>query len=146
MVKVNNSSLAGILRNNRLKATPQRIAILHVLERHTQPLTIEKIKNALPSSAGVDSVTVYRTMDVLYAKGVVRKVDFHHSHTHFELRRERDHHHIVCTRCGRVEDVQGCTIQELSSVVLKKTPTFSTIDDHTLEFFGMCSRCARKKR
>ncbi len=130
------------LRSQGLKATPARIAVLALLARSGQPLTVEEIRNQLGKDSG-DQATVYRMMHTFVSGGLVRTVDFQHGHVHYELSGETEHHHLVCSACGLVEDVEGCDLAQEYTNVLKRHPKFKTIDRHSFELFGICTSCER---
>lgn len=129
-----------LLRTAGYKATPQRLSLLEVLGRAREPLSIQEILERCRQQK-IDQATIYRTLKVLADIGLVRQVDFAHAHAHFELATGDDHHHLVCTSCGKVEDVTGCNFESLAKHALKHS-SFASIDRHSLEFFGTCKKCA----
>ena len=93
----------------------------------------------------LDSVTLYRSLETLVEKSLVRPVDLRHGHIDYELVRDgAHHHHIVCEKCGVIEDINWCPESELKSAILKKSSSFAQLSDHSLEFFGLCKRCEHK--
>ena len=50
---------------------------------------------------------------------------------------------IICTDCGTVESFDNCDIKNLSKNVLGKSSKFKAINQHSLEFFGVCESCAK---
>jgi Fe2+ or Zn2+ uptake regulation protein len=74
--------------------------------------------------------------------GLVRQVQFHDRPTHYEIATHGDHHHIVCTCCGRIEELTGCPAAELAHEALSRSKQFTSIDQHALEFYGLCRDCA----
>jgi Fur family ferric uptake transcriptional regulator len=91
----------------------------------------------------VDSVTLYRSLETLMEKSLVRPVDLRHGHTDYELVQEgKHHHHIVCEKCGAIEDFEWCPDEALKNKILKNTTNFKKLTDHSLEFFGICKKCA----
>ena len=133
-----------LLRDKGLKATPARVAILGVLEGVKEPATIDEICSMLKDKT-INPATVYRTINSLCEEGLVRQIDFRHGHGHYELSSTGDHHHIICTQCGLVEDFTGCYGDKIARAVLKDAKKFSEILDHSLELFGICKKCAKKK-
>lgn len=127
------------LRSVGQRVTPARLAVLSVLEKERRPLSVEKIILAIGEDA-IDYVTAYRTVTMLKRAGLVRQIDFHHNHAHYELASLGDHHHVVCTRCSKVADVSDC---DLSSMVREalRVSKFAEINQHSLEFFGICKEC-----
>lgn len=94
----------------------------------------------------IHQVTVYRILHALKHAGIVTQVDFRHGRSYYELRDEQhDHHHIVCVKCGRVEDFVGCDYERLAAKALKQARGFATIVSHSLELFGMCNTCSKRK-
>lgn len=91
-----------------------------------------------------DQATLYRSLEAFADAGIVKRIDFHHGHTHYELDDQaRHHHHIVCQRCGLVEDIDASRWIDLSKVALKQSKRFVKIRDHAIEFFGLCRTCSR---
>ena len=128
-----------IIHNIGLKATPNRIAILKTLIASKKPLTIQRLIMLLPMT---DQVTIYRTLESFVHFGVIRQVDFRHGHAHYEfVEKNDDHHHLVCTVCKKVEDFMDCTVTQLLKKIVKNSKSFTSINDHTLELFGVCSSC-----
>lgn len=131
--------LHSIIREVGLKSTPTRFAILKTLVESKKPLTIQKLLSLLPE---MDQVTLYRTLESFVQFGIVRQVDFRHGHAHYEfIEKNNDHHHLVCTICKKVEDFKDCTVAKLIKQIVKKSKSFTSINDHTLELFGVCSSC-----
>lgn len=142
--KIQNNELNSVLlRQYGLKATPQRLQILQLLLDAQKPLSITELQKK-SGKESLDSVTIYRSLETLVEKSLVRPVDLRHGHTDYELVREgKHHHHIVCENCGAIEDFEWCPEEELKKKVLKNTTAFAKLTDHSLEFFGLCKKCAR---
>lgn len=128
------------LRQRGFRVTNQRMLILELLERSRTPLSALEIHQQLKMK--LDRATVYRVLEVLEATELIRRIDFRHSHAHFELARAHDHHHIVCIKCGFAEDIAGCKIEGIEQSILRKSRRFGKIKEHSLEFFGVCKDCA----
>ena len=135
--------ITSLVRVAGLRATPAILAIVTVLQKTKRPLTTQEIVGALKPKR--DTVTVYRILEKLKEKGIVRHVDFQHGHAHYELNSD-DHHHIICTVCRKVEDLADCRMDAFAKEVIKKSKQFAALTDHSLEFFGVCKTCARRKK
>jgi len=131
-----------ILNQSGLKATPTRLAILEVFRTSKRPLSAQAIIEALPRA---DQVTIYRTFKSLAQKGIIHQIDLRHNHAYYELTDVAEHHHLICLVCGRIEDVRHCNVDEIQSAILRTSKHFSTVRQHTLEFYGICKACERKK-
>lgn len=132
--------LKAMLRSVGCKATPRRMAVLGLMHRAIQPLSVEDIMRGIKTEA--DQATVYRTVKLLESRGIIRQVDLRHHHAHYELADDKDHHHVICTVCGRIEDVTHCALNRAYNAVLRGARHFAEIRQHALEFFGVCKTCA----
>lgn len=132
---------ALLLRESGFKATPGRLSLLSVLAKSDRPLSIGSICSELKGN--LNPTTVYRALEALADVGIVRRVDMGHDHADYELTEgEKHHHHVICKKCDDVEDVDVCDAKEFERVVLKRAKRFAAIGDHSLEFFGLCKKCA----
>jgi Fe2+ or Zn2+ uptake regulation protein len=127
-----------LLNTAGLKNTAPRIAILEVLFKTKQPETVQDIYKKLKN---IDLVTLYRTLDSFEKSQLVRQIDLHKDAVYYELNREH-HHHIVCTRCGTVEDFRLCNMNLFIKKIVEKSSNFKMVNEHSLELFGMCKACA----
>jgi Fur family transcriptional regulator, ferric uptake regulator len=133
--------LADRLRQKLHKVTGPRHAVLEILRRHENPLTIKEIHEQL-SERDCDLATIYRSMHLLEKMGMVKRFDFGSGGARFELLHEGDdghHHHLVCTRCADVVELEECFPQELERRIADANG-FKSVT-HKLEFFGLCPRC-----
>ena len=129
------------LRGQSRKVTGPRQAILDVLRRHPHPLSNKEIFAALPRGE-CDLATVYRSMHLLRAMGMVKRFDFGDGLSRFELLADGDdghHHHLICTECAVIVEVDECFPPELEEKLATKNG-FKTVT-HKLEFFGVCREC-----
>ena len=135
------SFLTGRLRRESHKITGPRKAILDILRKHRHPLTNREILAAMPGSQ-CDLATIYRAMHLLEGVGMVKQFDFGDGVARFELVRESGeshHHHLVCTRCAHVVEIEECFSRELERRIATKNG-FEAVT-HRLEFFGVCPDC-----
>jgi Fur family ferric uptake transcriptional regulator len=135
--------LAARLRRKSRKLTGPRQAILEILRRQSHPLSNKEIFAALPSG-DCDLATVYRSMHLLESMGMVKRFDFGDGHSRFELLEEGDdghHHHLVCTRCTEVVEIDECFMGEMEDQIAARNG-FKAVT-HKLEFFGVCPQCQK---
>ncbi len=130
-----------ILREAKLKVTPARLATLAALSKSSRPMTAEEIHVKVGKS-GIDPVTIYRTLASFEAHTLVKRVDLHRDAVHFELA-DPHHHHIVCTSCGAMEDFDVCDVEAIGKKILRHSSNFKTIQEHSLELFGLCKKCMK---
>jgi Fur family ferric uptake transcriptional regulator len=134
--------LTSLLKTSGLKTTQERLSILEVLSKSKKPLSIKSIKESLKKTP-VDQATIYRTIETLIGKQVIRPVNFQHDHNHYEIIDNSHHHHLICEKCGKVVDISSCNTNSLEQKI-KQIGNFATINSHALEFFGLCKSCNKK--
>jgi Fur family ferric uptake transcriptional regulator len=135
------SALTNRLRRQARRITGPRAAILEILRRQPHPLTNREILAALPRGH-CDLATIYRAMHLLEEMGMVKRFDFGDGSARFELVGEGDdghHHHLVCTRCAEVVEIEQCFPEEIEKRIAAANG-FKAVT-HKLEFFGICPGC-----
>ena len=134
---------AALLKERALKATPVLLALLRVLAETHEPMSIPELVAHLPKERKADTVTVYRAIEAFIETGLVRQIHLRHGHMDYEFALHPDHHHLVCTHCGRMEEFADCDMDALVKTVLKQHPSFASIQEHALELFGVCMACSK---
>ncbi|OGH10696.1 MAG: hypothetical protein A3B38_04415 [Candidatus Levybacteria bacterium RIFCSPLOWO2_01_FULL_36_13] len=121
------------------KSTPARIAIADFLSSSAYPVDIGSIIRFLRSkNLKTNKVTVYRTIDFLLQEDLVKRVEFGEGKYRYELQKDH-HHHLICTNCKKIEDVEGEYLRDLESKIRNKKGFL--VKNHSLEFFGICKQC-----
>lgn len=136
-------TVAHRLRSRRARITANRSMLVKVLAGAARPMTIPEI---LVHPHGLAQSSVYRNLVLLEEAGIVRRV-VTHGHTRYELTEELTghHHHLVCSRCGVVQDVPASSDVERSVATAAAHTARQTgfrIDHHRLDLVGVCRRCA----
>ncbi|HMR55342.1 MAG TPA: transcriptional repressor [Candidatus Doudnabacteria bacterium] len=130
-----------ILEEVGLKTTKPRLLVLYTITKSKIPLSAQEIHSQL-SNSKIDQATVYRNLQSLTDAKIIRLVNFQHDHNHYEIANNH-HHHAICESCGKVVDISKCDLSQLEKSV-KSISGFSSINQHSLEFFGLCANCAKK--
>ena len=141
--KTREKNFESILKQHGLKNTEGRNRILDVLSNNDQPLSVEDIIKHLGKKAP-DIVTVYRTLETLKNKKVLNEVTFKDGVSRFEMTSlDGEHcHHAVCTSCGVAEHIHDEKLEKALDTVSSHLKLFKNISEHSLEFFGVCKKCA----
>jgi Fur family ferric uptake transcriptional regulator len=128
------------LREVSLKATPARIAVLQFLENVNQPVDANMILDYLrQKDVDVDPATIFRMMNIFHKKGITQQIQLQEGKARYELSNRSHHHHLVCTNCGKIEEVEGDFLKKMEKDVFKSKKF--KVQSHSLEFFGLCSNC-----
>ncbi|MDR3643385.1 MAG: Fur family transcriptional regulator [Candidatus Doudnabacteria bacterium] len=126
------------LKAGSLKITSARLTLLDILKHAKKPLSIKEISLRLGE---VDLVTLYRNVESLQNLGIVKQINLKDRQAYYELSGGEHHHHLICTNCGKLEDVQ---VEEIKlNKTFLKNHGFAKVTDHSLEFFGICKNCDR---
>jgi len=129
------------LRQRGLRATGPRLLVLGVLRGISRPLSIQELHQRV-GRATLNQATLYRMLKQLTAVGLVRQLNFQQAHARYELNElGKHHHHVVCKSCGDIEDVRLDDRKLVNHVVRQSK---FKIQQHSLEFFGLCAQCVTK--
>ena len=135
------------LRNAGLKVTLPRVKILEILENQTEEhhLTAEKVyKILLSEDEEIGLATVYRVLTQFEAAGLVTRHHFEGGSSVFEFNKGHHHDHIMCIKCGRVDEFIDETIESRQKEIAKKLNYELT--DHCLYLYGMCASCQKSEK
>lgn len=132
------------LREHRFRITPQRLAVLRILSRsegHPSVETIyEQVKQDFPTTS---LATVYKTVALLKQLGEVLELGFPEGGNRYDGKRPFPHPHLICTKCGRIEDPDPAGLADLTQQLASNTG-FHVVT-HRLDFFGLCADCWKQE-
>lgn len=128
------------LKNAGLKVTLPRLKILEMLEHSTtRHLSAEEIyRRLMDGGDDIGLATVYRVLTQFEAAGLVTRHHFEGGHAVFELERGQHHDHIVCTRCGRVDEFEDELIEARQRE--RADALGYRLVEHNLIMYGECQR------
>jgi Fur family transcriptional regulator, peroxide stress response regulator len=126
------------LEQGGLRCTPQRYAVMAFLMDHTGHPTAAEIFEAVNrADPRCSRATTYNNLRDLVQAGLVREVAVEGRAARFDAKGLR-HHHFICDRCGKVEDVKWYDVPQPRSGSLGKR----VLRDCELIFRGLCAKCA----
>ncbi len=135
----------AILRQQGNKLTPQRRAVVRAIVSSSDHLTpadiYHKVQREHPD---IGLVTVYRTLEVLARLGLVCELHAGNSCRSYTVAAPGHHHHLICLNCGAVVGFARCGLEEMQQSLADETGF--RIDDHLLEFTGLCPACQKGQR
>ena len=146
--KVKSAAMGAFTRylsQHKLRKTPERYAILEKVFDLNEHFTVESLHAALHSDGyHVSCTTVYNTLELLAEATLVRRRTFGRQPAQYEkIAGLNNHHHLVCTRCGKVREIKDSAIDTTLSSLRFGTFRPAYTD---LYIYGVCSRCAKKSR
>lgn len=132
------------LRKVGLKVTLPRMKILEILEQNEQRhLSAEDVYKALlEAGEDIGLATVYRVLTQFETAGLVTRHHFEGGHSVFELSQGDHHDHILCVKCGRVDEFVDEVIEERQKQIADKAGYEMT--DHSLYIYGVCEKCRKE--
>lgn len=129
-----------ILARRGLRKSRLRRGLLPLLTKHPLPLDAPAILSLLRrEGVVVNKTSLYRELTLLMEQHIVQATDFGDGKQRFELVKDH-HHHLICTNCGRVEDLPlAGDLDIVERSLIRRRDFFTT--SHRLEFFGLCKNC-----
>ncbi|MCL4796525.1 MAG: transcriptional repressor [Bryobacteraceae bacterium] len=131
------------LKQRGIRLTRQRQLLLELIDQSGKHLDAESLyRMAQERDPKLNRVTVYRTLKLLKEGGLVDELDLMHyggDQHYYETRTKQEHAHIVCLRCGKVEEFFGDVLQRLRRQI-ETTFGFQIVIART-EIGGYCAHC-----
>ncbi|GAA5039147.1 Fur family transcriptional regulator [Microbacterium fluvii] len=131
-----------LLRDAGLRVTESRRAVydaLRALPHASAERLFDQVRGAVPSTS---MQSVYNALGDFVAADLVRRIEPAGAPGLYELRIGDNHHHLVCTSCGAVHDVD-CTVGAAPCLTPSDTHGF-TIATAEVTFWGLCPACAAR--
>jgi Fe2+ or Zn2+ uptake regulation protein len=127
MFKRNSRQRDLILKELKMTKTHPTAAILY-----------EAVRKRIPN---ISLGTVYRNLDLLTKMGIIRKLEIGGSEARFDASLDQ-HYHIVCTECGRIDDVHDLPLEDRGLETIKEINGYQ-VNGFNMNFMGICSNCQK---
>jgi Fur family ferric uptake transcriptional regulator len=135
-----HDALDDALRARGLRATLQRRLVLQAvvaLGHGTPEQVCERVRESAPS---LSPSTVYRTLELLEELGVISHTHLGHGAPTYHAAAHADHLHLVCRRCGGIQEAAAATA---SALVAELSDRYGfEVDLSHLSLDGLCGGCA----
>ena len=134
-----DTDLESALRDAGLRATAGRVAVLGALESmaHTDAERLYRSVSSVLPTTSIQSV--HNILADLTTAGLIRRIEPAGSAALYERRVGDNHHHIVCTGCGAIGDVD-CVVGDAPCLTPSQTGGF-TVQTAEVTFWGLCPSC-----
>jgi Fe2+ or Zn2+ uptake regulation protein len=145
MTQAQTKEFRELCSRTGIAVTHQRQVLFEVMQgMHGHPSPEEVyavVKKRIPS---ISLATVYKNLHLFIESGIFREVSFHHGSLRVEMN-DRPHHHLVCTLCRSIFDVEQ---EDLGSVKVKagKLPGGFLAERFTVDVLGRCVTCQSKEQ
>jgi Fur family transcriptional regulator, ferric uptake regulator len=122
---------------------PRRVVAGLIVGREGHFTAAELVDEARQVNPGIGRATVFRAIDLFSSLGLLERVDLPAGDHAYVACDSVHHHHAICTKCGRAQDVADAGLGD----VLAEIGAHSgfTVTAHRLEIFGICGVCAAEK-
>ncbi|MGC8834478.1 MAG: Fur family transcriptional regulator [Armatimonadota bacterium] len=137
----NLDEIVADLRRRGWRLTPQRQVLLELLHKASGHIDAESLWQELRARfPAVSLSTVYRTLESLRDMGAATETDMGHGRIQYHLASHGRHHHLVCRKCGAVEDIADELLEPLRREIESRTGF--QLDVNHLALRGVCARCS----
>jgi len=132
------------LRDSGHRITPQRLCILEaLLAANSHPSAEEIFAQVQRVSPTTSLATVYKTLDTLRDMGEVMEMEVGDGRFHYDGVHPQFHPHAICTRCGRITDIEIPGLTGLPEQAGEASGY--EIHGQRVEFYGLCRECQNQK-
>jgi len=138
---MDSSAIKRSFEGSGLRCTPQRYAVMaFLLEQNRHPTAAEISAAVNRKDPRSSRATTYNNLRDLVQAGLVREVAVEGRAARFDAKGAR-HHHFICDRCGKVEDIKWYDVPKPASRALGKR----ILRECELIFRGLCTKCAPQR-
>ncbi len=139
-MKRDGTTFRALCSEHGIAVTHQRQVLYEVMQGmdgHPSPEEIfAKVKREIPA---ISLATVYKNIHLFVESGVLREVSLHHGSRRVEMN-EREHHHLVCSRCKAITDIDAEKLSmDLSRA--KKLAGGFLVERYSVDVIGVCAGC-----
>lgn len=132
--------LLAALDRSDYRVTEARRAVAQLIaDRSGHFSAADLVADARTRRLGVGRATIFRTLEVLADLDLVERIDLPSGEHAYVACEPSHHHHVVCSRCGRSEDIDDAGLRIVVRDIAARTGF--RIEAHRLELFGRCPDC-----
>jgi Fur family ferric uptake transcriptional regulator len=140
MASSEQAQVVGVLESVGVRATRQRVIVLSELMSERDDVTAQQLHERLRGRGErLGLATVYRTLGLLAEEGVIDALSHHPGELCYRWCGEGHHHHLVCSSCHRVVELDECDLEPWLERVGQAHDFVTT--GHRLEVSGLCGEC-----
>ena len=128
-----------ILKQNQLKITPQRLAIMKYLDENRTHPTADRIYIDLKEkNPALSKTTVYNSVETLKEHDIIQSLTISGSESRYDFENKM-HHHFLCKKCGTIIDI-GIKCPNIGKII----ESGHNVEEVHGYFKGICKKCMKK--
>lgn len=131
------------LRRAGLRVTAPRVAAVEALQAGSHATADEVFARVAAELPGTSLQAMYVVLAALTGAGIVRRIEPAGSPSRYELRTGDNHHHVVCSLCGAIDDVD-CVVGEAPCLAPSDTSGY-LVQTAEVTFWGLCPDCRARE-
>jgi len=125
--------------------TTHRQLLLDILREAKGHLDAKQLfQEAVKRDQRISLATVYRTLRLFKELGLVDEMRLDKARCSYEIRKSKEHHHVICTGCGRITEFKSPIVNQLVEEVQRRSGM--TVTRAVLNLEGYCTKCNDKKK
>lgn len=130
-----------LLKEKKLKATPQRLNILNILLKHEHPNIDELYEQIKAQNPTISLATVYKNLNTMIEEGLVIEIPFANKKTRYDIY-EYEHIHLICKNCGYIYDLskERAFLKEYEQMLTKEIKN-KINEIKIVTYLENCSNC-----
>ena len=141
-MRLTERKIAAALRQYGYKLTPQRRVVIKAITSTWEHLTATSIYQKMyQDQPNIGLVTIYRTLEILTRLKLLCHLHAGDNRRSYTISAPGHHHHLICSNCDKVVDFPSCELEKAQQNLSRRTGF--RIDDHRLEFVGLCQACRK---
>lgn len=126
-----------LLQHYQLKATPQRIAIIELME-HSGHISIDDLFKLIREKFfSISLATLYKNIHIMMSVSLIREVKIPGQKAKYEIEKT-PHAHVLCKTCGELKDIPFDPTSLLEDTVKRSD---YRADDVSIMISGVCPNC-----
>jgi Fe2+ or Zn2+ uptake regulation protein len=134
-----DTDASGLLHAAGLRVTAPRVAAVEALGVGSHATVEQVFERVAPGLPGTSLQAMYGVLGALTGAGIVRRIEPAGSAARYELRIGDNHHHVVCSICGAIGDVD-CVVGEAPCLSPSDTSGYF-VQTAEVTFWGLCPEC-----
>ncbi len=133
-----------LLRKAGIDYTSHRACVLDILSCQGKALTPQMILDKVRRKKSMDKVTLYRILDLLVRRKLLRRLSSVQGPLRYEIICEKhnpSHPHFICRVCGEMECLNGIDLKNVKGTIRSKLAKAFKEQEIDIKLEGLCLHC-----